>query len=88
MLVILKATTGPTGIPVVKTRNYKEFIAVTFVCYGNGTEGAVGLICLFERIRIVFSRSSCAEEHNVSLLLELYCTMPWPGGIYAQAYGK
>nr|GEY31351.1 putative reverse transcriptase domain-containing protein [Tanacetum cinerariifolium] len=49
--------TGPTGTPVAKTGNYKEFI----ICqpfYLNGTEGAVGLIRWFERIESVFSRSS------------------------------
>nr|GFA20312.1 reverse transcriptase domain-containing protein [Tanacetum cinerariifolium] len=33
---------GPTGIPVVKTRNYKKFISCQ-PFYFNGTEGAVGL---------------------------------------------
>ncbi|GKF05715.1 hypothetical protein Tco_0036383 [Tanacetum coccineum] len=35
--------TGPTGTPVVKIRNYKEFISCQ-PFYFNGTEGAVGLI--------------------------------------------
>nr|GEY93593.1 reverse transcriptase domain-containing protein [Tanacetum cinerariifolium] len=35
--------TDPTGIPVVKTRNYKEFISCQ-PFYFNGVEGAVGLI--------------------------------------------
>nr|GEV95878.1 hypothetical protein [Tanacetum cinerariifolium] len=35
--------TGPTGIPVVKTGNYKEFISC-HPFYFNGAEGAVGLI--------------------------------------------
>ncbi|GKB23810.1 putative reverse transcriptase domain-containing protein [Tanacetum coccineum] len=35
--------TGPTGTPVVKTGNYKEFISYQ-PFYFNGTEGAVGLI--------------------------------------------
>nr|GEU70287.1 putative reverse transcriptase domain-containing protein [Tanacetum cinerariifolium] len=35
--------TGPTGIPVVKTGNYKEFISCQ-PFYFNGVEGAVGLI--------------------------------------------
>nr|GEV33661.1 reverse transcriptase domain-containing protein [Tanacetum cinerariifolium] len=57
--------TGPTGIPVVKTRNYKEFISCQ-PFYFNGTEGAVGLICWFERTESVFSRSRCAEENKVT----------------------
>nr|GFB44696.1 reverse transcriptase domain-containing protein [Tanacetum cinerariifolium] len=39
--------TGPTGIPVVKMGNYKEFINCQ-PFYFNGTEGAVGLICWFK----------------------------------------
>ncbi|GJY58598.1 hypothetical protein Tco_0458490 [Tanacetum coccineum] len=47
--------TGPTGTPVVKTGNYKEFISCQ-PFYFNGTEGAVGLIRWFERTESVFSR--------------------------------
>nr|GFB37217.1 reverse transcriptase domain-containing protein [Tanacetum cinerariifolium] len=39
--------TGPTGTPVAKMRNYKEFISCQ-PFYFNGTEGAVGLIRWFE----------------------------------------
>nr|GEW96922.1 reverse transcriptase domain-containing protein [Tanacetum cinerariifolium] len=34
---------GPTGTPVAKIKNYKEFISCQ-PFYFNGTEGAVGLI--------------------------------------------
>ncbi|GJY37473.1 putative reverse transcriptase domain-containing protein [Tanacetum coccineum] len=57
--------TGPTGTPVVKTGNYKEFISCQ-PFYFNGTEGAVGLIHWFERTKSVFSRSRCAEENKVT----------------------
>nr|GEV06481.1 putative reverse transcriptase domain-containing protein [Tanacetum cinerariifolium] len=57
--------TGPTGTPVAKMRNYKEFISCQ-PFYFNGTEGAVGLIHWFERIESVFSRSRCAEENKVT----------------------
>ncbi|GJU37556.1 putative reverse transcriptase domain-containing protein [Tanacetum coccineum] len=57
--------TGPTGIPAVKTGNYKEFISCQ-PFYFNGTEGAVGLIRWFERTESVFSRSRCAEENKVT----------------------
>ncbi|GKC19549.1 reverse transcriptase domain-containing protein [Tanacetum coccineum] len=57
--------TGPTGTPIEKTRNYKEFISYQ-PFYFNGTEGAVGLICWFERTELVFSRSKCVEENNVT----------------------
>ncbi|GJR79477.1 putative reverse transcriptase domain-containing protein [Tanacetum coccineum] len=57
--------TGPTGTPVAKTGNYKEFISCQ-PFYFNGTEGAVGLIRWFERTESVFSRSKCAEENKVT----------------------
>ncbi|GJQ89625.1 reverse transcriptase domain-containing protein [Tanacetum coccineum] len=57
--------TGPTGTPVAKTGNYKEFISCQ-PFYFNGMEGAVGLICWFERTESVFSRSRCAEENKVT----------------------
>ncbi|GJS94957.1 putative reverse transcriptase domain-containing protein [Tanacetum coccineum] len=57
--------TGPTGTPVVKMGNYKEFISCQ-PFYFNGTEGAVGLTRWFERTESVFSRSRCAEENKVT----------------------
>ncbi|GJY06832.1 hypothetical protein Tco_0373886 [Tanacetum coccineum] len=57
--------TGPTGTPVAKTGNYKEFIRCQ-PFYFNGTEGPVGLIYWFERTESVFSRSKCAEENKVT----------------------
>ncbi|GJR32496.1 putative reverse transcriptase domain-containing protein [Tanacetum coccineum] len=57
--------TGPTGTPVAKTGNYKEFISCQ-PFYFNGTEGAVGLIRWFERTESVFSRSKCIEENKVT----------------------
>ncbi|GJY40992.1 reverse transcriptase domain-containing protein [Tanacetum coccineum] len=57
--------TGPTGTPVLKTGNYKEFISCQ-PFYFNGTEGAVGLIRWFERTESVFSHSRCAEENKVT----------------------
>ncbi|GKF06714.1 reverse transcriptase domain-containing protein [Tanacetum coccineum] len=60
--------TRPTGIPVAKTENYKEFI----ICqpfYFNGMEGAVGLIRWFERTELVFSGSNCADENKVTFAI-------------------
>nr|GEW54430.1 reverse transcriptase domain-containing protein [Tanacetum cinerariifolium] len=57
--------TGPTRIPIVKMGNYKEFIRCQ-PFYFNGAEGAVCLICWFERSESVFSRSKCAEENKVT----------------------
>ncbi|GJV52348.1 reverse transcriptase domain-containing protein [Tanacetum coccineum] len=68
--------TGPTGTPVAKTGNYKEFISCQ-PFYFNGIEGAVGLIRWFEQTESVFSRSRCAEENKVtfatSTLIDDYC---------------
>ncbi|GJX36359.1 hypothetical protein Tco_0247916 [Tanacetum coccineum] len=55
--------TGPTGTPVTKTGNYKEFINCQ-PFYFNEMEGAVDLIRWFERTGSVFSRSKCAEENK------------------------
>ncbi|GJX94354.1 reverse transcriptase domain-containing protein [Tanacetum coccineum] len=57
--------TGPTGTPVAKTGNYKEFVSCQ-PFYFNGTEGAVDLIRWFERTESVFSRSNCTEENKVT----------------------
>ncbi|GJS82991.1 reverse transcriptase domain-containing protein [Tanacetum coccineum] len=57
--------TRPTGTPVAKTGNYKEFVSCQ-PFYFNGTEGAVGLIRWFEWTESVFSRSHCAEENKVT----------------------
>ncbi|GJZ87032.1 reverse transcriptase domain-containing protein [Tanacetum coccineum] len=57
--------TKPTGTPVAKIGNYKEFVSCQPL-YFNGTEGAVGLIRWFERTESVFSRSNCAEENKVT----------------------
>ncbi|GJX77044.1 hypothetical protein Tco_0323855, partial [Tanacetum coccineum] len=46
--------TGPTGTPVTKTGNYKEFISYQ-PFYFNGMEGAFDLIRWFERTESVFS---------------------------------
>ncbi|GJZ80100.1 reverse transcriptase domain-containing protein [Tanacetum coccineum] len=57
--------TRPTGTPVAKTGNYKEFISCQSF-YFSGTEGAVGLILWFEQTESVFSHSNCAEENKVT----------------------
>nr|GEU89205.1 reverse transcriptase domain-containing protein [Tanacetum cinerariifolium] len=55
---------GSRETPVTKSGNYKEFISCQ-PFYFTGMEGAVGLICWFERTESVFSRSKCAEEDKV-----------------------
>ncbi|GJS50507.1 hypothetical protein Tco_0623869 [Tanacetum coccineum] len=56
--------TRPRETHVARKCTYKEFMSCqTF--YFNGTEGAVGLICWFERAKSVFSRSNCIEDCKV-----------------------
>ncbi|GKE61645.1 reverse transcriptase domain-containing protein [Tanacetum coccineum] len=57
--------TRPTGIPVAKMGNYKEFVSCQ-PFYFNGTKGVVDLIRWFERTLSVFSRSNCAKENKVT----------------------
>ncbi|GJV85975.1 reverse transcriptase domain-containing protein [Tanacetum coccineum] len=67
--------TGPTGTPVAKTGNYKEFISCQ-PFYFNGTEGAVGLIRWFERTESVFSRNQANQitwTELKRLLTNKYC---------------
>ncbi|GJW28999.1 reverse transcriptase domain-containing protein [Tanacetum coccineum] len=57
--------TGQKETPVTRTGNYKGFISCQ-PFYFNGTEGAIGLIRWFERTKLVFSRTNCAEENKVT----------------------
>ncbi|GKA70717.1 reverse transcriptase domain-containing protein [Tanacetum coccineum] len=79
--------TGPTGTPVAKTRNYKEFISCQ-PFYFNGMEGAVGLIRWFERTESVISHSRCAEENKVTFATGTLTddTLSW-WNAYAQPMG-
>nr|GEV87971.1 hypothetical protein [Tanacetum cinerariifolium] len=61
----LNRNTRPRENHVGKRGNYKEFISCQ-PFYFNGTEGAVGLFCWFERTELVFSRSNCAKEDKVT----------------------
>ncbi|GKE49262.1 hypothetical protein Tco_1480520, partial [Tanacetum coccineum] len=79
--------TGPTGTPIAKMGNYKEFISCQ-PFYFNGTEGAVGLIRWFEQTELVFSRSKCAEENKVTFFTSTLTddTLSW-WNAYAQPLG-
>ncbi|GJT97528.1 reverse transcriptase domain-containing protein [Tanacetum coccineum] len=74
--------TNPT-----KIENYKEFISCQ-PFYFNGTEGAVGLICWFERTESVFSQSRCAKENKVTFAIGTLTddTLSW-WNAYAQPMG-
>ncbi|GKG52834.1 hypothetical protein Tco_0549946 [Tanacetum coccineum] len=51
--LVADSVTSALEAQAVKTGNYKEFISCQ-PFYFNGTEGAVGLICWFERTESVF----------------------------------
>nr|GEX68188.1 reverse transcriptase domain-containing protein [Tanacetum cinerariifolium] len=57
-----KRNIEPRETPAVRKCTYKEFMSCQ-PFYFNGTEGAVGLICWFERT--VFSRSNYTEDCKV-----------------------
>ncbi|GJU34247.1 hypothetical protein Tco_1182601 [Tanacetum coccineum] len=56
--------TRPRETPVARKCTYKEFMSCQ-PFYFNSTEGAVGLICWFERTESVFSHSNCTEDCKV-----------------------
>ncbi|GJZ28420.1 hypothetical protein Tco_0573067 [Tanacetum coccineum] len=56
--------TGQSGTPVARKCSYKEFMSCQPFNF-KGTEGAVGLIRLFERTESVFLCSNCIEDCKV-----------------------
>ncbi|GJT19381.1 reverse transcriptase domain-containing protein [Tanacetum coccineum] len=56
--------TGEREAPVARKCSYKEFMSCQPINF-KGSEGAVGLICWFERTESVFSRSNCTEDCKV-----------------------
>ncbi|GJT71542.1 hypothetical protein Tco_1030828 [Tanacetum coccineum] len=56
--------TRPREAPVARKCSYKEFMSCQPINF-KGTEGAVGLICWFERTESVFSRSNCTKDCKV-----------------------
>ncbi|GJZ41412.1 reverse transcriptase domain-containing protein [Tanacetum coccineum] len=68
-------TTRPIEALVARQCSYKEFISCQPINF-KGTEGAIGLICWFERTESVFSRSNCTEDCKIEfkkLLIKKYC---------------
>ncbi|GKF37339.1 hypothetical protein Tco_0114097 [Tanacetum coccineum] len=57
-------TTRPREALVARQCSYKEFMSCQPINF-NGTKGAIGLICWFERTESVFSRSNCTEDCKV-----------------------
>ncbi|GKB19600.1 hypothetical protein Tco_0853523 [Tanacetum coccineum] len=54
----------PRETPAGRKCTYKEFMSCQ-PFYLNGTKGAVGLICWFERTESVFSHSNCTKDYKV-----------------------
>ncbi|GJY28821.1 hypothetical protein Tco_0404588 [Tanacetum coccineum] len=57
-------TTRPREAHVARQCSYKEFMRCQPINF-KGTEGAIGLICWFERTESVFSCSNCTEDYKV-----------------------
>ncbi|GJU50516.1 hypothetical protein Tco_1220071 [Tanacetum coccineum] len=57
-------------VPVERKCSYKEFKSCQTFNF-KGLEGAVGLIRLFERSKLVFSRSNCIEDCKVKFATEV-----------------
>ncbi|GJY89382.1 hypothetical protein Tco_0504578 [Tanacetum coccineum] len=57
-------TTRPREDPIARKCSYKEFMSCQPFNF-KGTEGAVGLVCWFERPESVFSCSNCTEDCKV-----------------------
>ncbi|GJS72925.1 reverse transcriptase domain-containing protein [Tanacetum coccineum] len=57
-------TTRPREAHVARQCSYKEFMRCQPINF-KGTEGAIGLICWFERTESVFSCSNCTEDCKV-----------------------
>ncbi|GJR64309.1 putative reverse transcriptase domain-containing protein [Tanacetum coccineum] len=62
-------TTRPREAPVARQCSYKEFMSCQPINF-KGTEGAVGLICWFERTESVFSSSNCIEDCKVKFSID------------------
>ncbi|GJX03563.1 integrase, catalytic region, zinc finger, CCHC-type containing protein [Tanacetum coccineum] len=62
--------TEPTGTPIVKTRNYKEFISCQ-PFYFNGTEGAVGLTAGLNKPNQYLLKQMCrGKQSNICYCIE------------------
>ncbi|GKD26860.1 hypothetical protein Tco_1233074, partial [Tanacetum coccineum] len=57
-------TTRPREASVARQCSYKEFMSCQPIDF-KGSEGAVELICWFERSGSVFSHSNCTEDCKV-----------------------
>ncbi|GJW41203.1 putative reverse transcriptase domain-containing protein [Tanacetum coccineum] len=60
--------TRQSGTPVARKCRYKEFMSCQSFNF-KGTEGAVGLICWFERTESIFLRSNCTEDCKVKFAI-------------------
>nr|GFD14674.1 reverse transcriptase domain-containing protein [Tanacetum cinerariifolium] len=73
---------GPRVTPVARKCTYTEFMSCQLF-YFNGTEGAVGLIRLFERTESVFSHSNFFEKNKVKFAISTLTKDLYSGGIHS-----
>ncbi|GKB23242.1 hypothetical protein Tco_0862643, partial [Tanacetum coccineum] len=59
---------GPRKTPVVRKCTYENFMSCQ-PFYFNGTEGAVGLIPLFEHTELIFSHSKLFQEEQIKFAI-------------------
>ncbi|GKC18092.1 reverse transcriptase domain-containing protein [Tanacetum coccineum] len=79
--------TGQREIPVAIKCSYKEFTSCQPFNF-KGTEGAIGLICWFERTESVFLRSNCTEDCKVKFATGTLTeeALSWNRQFYAQLW--
>ncbi|GJX99258.1 putative reverse transcriptase domain-containing protein [Tanacetum coccineum] len=69
-------TTRPREAPIARKCNYKEFMSCQPINF-KGMEGAVGLICWFERTKSLFSRSNYTKDCKVKFATEEAYKITW-----------
>ncbi|GJU04911.1 putative reverse transcriptase domain-containing protein [Tanacetum coccineum] len=69
-------TSRPREAPVARQCSYKEFMSFQPINF-KGMEGAIGLICWFERTESVFSRSNYTEDCKVKFATEEAYKITW-----------
>nr|GEU45696.1 reverse transcriptase domain-containing protein [Tanacetum cinerariifolium] len=70
----------PREALVARKCSYKEFMSCQPFNI-KGSEGAVGLICWFEHMELVFSHSNYIEDYKVKFATGTLLKKLYPGGI-------
>nr|GEW14663.1 reverse transcriptase domain-containing protein [Tanacetum cinerariifolium] len=69
----------PREAPIARKCSYKEFMSYQPFNF-KGSEGAVGLICWFERTELVFFRSNCTEDCKVKFATDTFYNIEMADG--------